>query len=485
MGQPDGFLNYNREMPEKRDPELRKQDFKEIYLPFSKDKTEQQAARCMDCGVPFCHKGCPLGNNIPAFNDAVNARDWEYAYELLHATNNFPEFTGRICPAPCESSCVLGINQPPVTIELIEQSIAEEAFKHGWVKPRIPELSTGKKVAVIGSGPAGLAAADQLNQAGHQVVVFEKDAYPGGLLRYGVPDFKLEKWVVERRIAVMKAEGIRFECGVEVGTDVTGAQLQAEYDAIVLCIGAMVPRDMPIEGRELDGIHFAMEYLTHQNQQVGGEIADLTTALDAHGKHVIVLGGGDTGSDCIGTANRQEALSVTQITWGNKPPESRAEHNPWPEWPMVLQTSTSHEEGCERAWNILTKAFVSDENGHIKALRTVEIEWGEGRKSYKEIPGTEQDLPCDLALIAVGFVHPLKDGLLAQLGVELTDRGRIVAEQLRTNVPGVFTAGDAHRGASLVVWAIAEGREAAREADLYLMGSSQLPSNYKARWVVA
>lgn len=484
MGKPDGFLQYHRELPEKRDPDQRKQDFKEIYLPFAETKTREQAARCMDCGVPFCHKGCPLGNNIPAFNDAVNQGDWALAFELLYATNNFPEFTGRICPAPCESSCVLGINQPPVTIELIEKSIAEQAFEAGLVKPRIPKSRTGKNVAVIGAGPAGMAAADQLNQAGHTVTVFERDAQPGGLLRYGVPDFKLEKWVVERRITLMEAEGISFQCNTEVGKDISGEALQAQYDAIVLCVGAMVPRDMPIEGRDLTGIHFAMDYLAHQNKQVGGELLVLDPALDAHAKHVIVLGGGDTGSDCIGTANRQEAASITQITWGNKPPSSRTEDNPWPEWPMVLQTSTSHEEGCERAWNILTKAFVDDGKGHIKALRTVQIEWTEGRKSYQEIPGTEEDLPCDMALIAVGFVHPQKEGLLQQLGVELGRRGNVQANRFQTTVPGVFAAGDAHRGASLVVWAIAEGREAAREADIYLMGRSQLPSNYQARWTV-
>lgn len=476
MGKPTGFIEYDRELPKSKAPDLRKQEFKEFYEPFGEDKTRQQAARCMDCGVPFCHHGCPLGNNIPEFNDAVYEEDWERAFEVLAATNNFPEFTGRICPAPCEGSCVLGINKPPVAIEHIEKSIAEKAFKLNLIRPYAPAQRTGKKVAVIGSGPAGMAAAVQLNQAGHWVTVYERDEKPGGLLRYGIPDFKLEKWVVERRIRVMEQEGIKFLCGVNVGVDVSTEQLQEEYDSILLCIGSLVPRDMPLAGREAKGIHFAMDYLALTNRKVSGHWQEKVADINATNQHVIVIGGGDTGSDCIGTANRQQAKSITQITWGPKPPTERTPDNPWPETPAILYTTSSHEEGCERDWNVLSKQFISDEHGHVKALRVVNIEWNPGRKGYKELPETERDLPCDLALIAVGFKHPERGGLLDSLGVEFDRRGNVKAKQYATTVPGVFAAGDARRGQSLVVWAISEGREAARAIDLHLMGRSELPS---------
>ncbi|GAB4427750.1 MAG: glutamate synthase subunit beta [Bacteroidia bacterium] len=454
-------------MPRTRAPQERVQDFKELYLPFSEEKVRTQAARCMDCGVPFCHHGCPLGNHIPEFNDAVYAGHWEEAYAILAETNDFPEFTGRICPAPCEGSCVLGINKPPVAIELIEKNIAERAFELGLVQVPRPQTRTGLRVAVIGSGPAGLAAAIHLNAYGHEVCVYERDEAPGGLLRYGIPDFKLEKWIVERRIRLMEEAGIVFRCGVEVGKDISGEALRSEYQAVILCAGATVPRDVPIPGRSLQGIHYAMDYLTEQNRRVSGQWQGAAAIL-ATDKHVIVIGGGDTGSDCIGTANRQGARSVTQITWGNRPPSTRPENNPWPQTPMVLYSTTSHEEGCARAWNILTKSFVDDGQGHVCGLEVVEIEWEEGRKAYHEIPGTQRVLPCDLALIAVGFSHPEQKGLAEQLGIGFDKRGNVATNKYHSTVPGVFAAGDMRRGQSLVVWAIAEGRQAAQEAHQWL-----------------
>ncbi|MDX2284043.1 MAG: glutamate synthase subunit beta [Bacteroidia bacterium] len=480
MGKPTGFLEYQRELPAARDPRERVRDFKEIYEAGSEEKTRQQAARCMDCGVPFCHNGCPLGNLIPDFNEAVQEGNWPLAYRILSSTNNFPEFTGRICPAPCESACVLGINKPAVTIEYIEKQIIEQAFSLGLVQAQPPAQRSGKRVAVIGSGPAGLAAADQLNRAGHQVTVFERDRYPGGLLRYGVPDFKLEKWVVERRVALLEAEGIEFRCGVQAGEAVTAADLRAQFDAVVLCTGATVPRGVSAPGSGLQGIHFAMEYLTRQNQLVSAERQDGMGHLDAAGKHVLVIGGGDTGSDCIGTANRQGAASVTQITWGPKPPLERGEEHPWPYWPATLQTTSSHEEGCDRKWSVLLKSFEGNAEGEVCGLRIAEIAWKNGRSSYEEIPGTERVLPCGLALIAVGFSHPEHAAWLEELGVRYDARGNIAAEGYEA-APGVFAAGDSRRGQSLVVWAISEGREAARAADLYLSGSSRLPSRTRAQ----
>jgi glutamate synthase (NADPH/NADH) small chain len=468
MGKPTGFMEFDRETPRTRPPQERVADYQEYYQPFPENKTREQAARCMDCGVPFCHHGCPLGNQIPEFNEAVYAGDWAGAYTLLSETNAFPEFTGRICPAPCEGSCVLGINKPPVSIEQIEKAIAEKAFELGLVQAQPPQTRTGRKVAIIGSGPAGMAAAVELNRAGHLVTVFERDEAPGGLLRFGIPDFKLEKNIVERRIALMEAEGIEFRCGVTVGEDVTVEALHADYDALLLAGGATVPREMPIPGRDLPGVHLAMDYLTEQNRRVSGLLPEGPATIDAAGKRVLVIGGGDTGSDCIGTANRQGAESITQITWGPRPPLARSPENPWPEWPMTLSVTASHEEGCERDWSILSKAFLADEEGKLRALEIVKVEWEDGRRSYREIPGSREELPCELALIAVGFAKPEADHLLAPLGVKLDRRGNVVTQGFHSVVPGAFAAGDMRRGQSLVVWAIAEGRDAGREMHAWL-----------------
>ncbi|MCB0555781.1 MAG: glutamate synthase subunit beta [Phaeodactylibacter sp.] len=477
MADPKGFLKYTRELPKARKPKERIKDYKEIYEDFNSKKTAQQAARCMDCGVPFCHSGCPLGNIIPEFNDAVYQEDWRLAIEILSSTNNFPEFTGRICPAPCEAACVLGINQPAVAIEHIEKSIAEEAFEKGYIRPQPPTIRTGKKVAVVGSGPSGLAAAAQLNKAGHLVTVFERNDRIGGLLRYGIPDFKLEKWVVERRVALMEAEGVRFRTNANVGENVDPKQLMEDFDAIVLCGGSTVPRDLNIPGRELEGVHFAMEFLEQNNRRVAGEHILEESIVMATGKNVLVIGGGDTGADCVGTSNRHKAKSVTQIELLAKPPEKR-DPTTWPNWPMVLRTSSSHDEGCEREWAILTKEFIGDKNGKLKAVKLVDIEWVKdqktGRYGFKEVEGTERHLPCELALLAVGFLHPQFSGMLEKLGVEVDERGNVRDERYRTSVDKVFAAGDMRRGQSLVVWAISEGREAARAVDEYLMGSSVL-----------
>ncbi|WKN32710.1 glutamate synthase subunit beta [Porifericola rhodea] len=479
MGKPTGFKEYNRELPQTRDPKERINDYNELYVEFSEEKTQQQAARCMDCGIPFCHNGCPLGNNIPEFNDAAYQGNWKLAIEILQSTNNFPEFTGRICPAPCEASCVLGINKPPVAIEHIEKTIAEKAFELGYIKANPPKERTGKKVAVIGSGPAGLGAAAQLNKAGHWVTVFEKDKYVGGLLRYGIPDFKLEKRVIERRVKVMEEEGVQFKTETHVGKDITAEELDKEFDAILFCTGAGVPRDLPIPGRDLKGIHFAMEFLTQQNRRVSGEAFTENNEISATDKNVFVIGGGDTGSDCVGTSNRHRAKSVTQIELMSKPPTERGENDPWPLWPMILRTSSSHEEGVNRDWAILTKEFLGDEEGNLRAVKVVKIEWKvneEGRTYFEEIPGTEKEMPCELALLAIGFMHTDPTGAIEQLALELDSRGNIQAEEgkYQTSNPKVFAAGDARRGQSLVVWAISEGREAARAVDLHLMGHSEL-----------
>jgi len=477
MGKPTGFLEFDRELPGKRDPKSRINDFKELYLDFEDEKTKQQAARCMDCGIPFCHSGCPLGNIIPEFNDAVYHEDWELAIDILQSTNNFPEFTGRICPAPCEASCVLGINKPPVAIEHIEKMIIEKAYSLGLVKPNIPKYRTGKKVVVVGSGPAGLAAADQLNKAGHSVIVFERNDRIGGLLRYGIPDFKMEKHIIDRRLEIMKAEGIVFKTGVNVGVNQKFYSLIHEVDAVVLCGGATKPRELNIRGRKLNGIHFAMDFLKQQNQRVAGDVIPEEKSISAKGKHVIVIGGGDTGSDCVGTSNRHGAASVTQIELLGKPPDGRSENDPWPKYPMILRTSTSHEEGVDRQWSILTKEFMSDANGNVKALKVVDIKWDigySGKPEFKEVEGTERDLPCDLALLAIGFVHGETDDIRGKIDVELDSRGNINTNNYQTNIPNVFAAGDMRRGQSLVVWAIAEGREAARAVDKYLMNESML-----------
>jgi glutamate synthase (NADPH/NADH) small chain len=475
MGQQDGFLKFDRELPGSRSPKKRVEDFKEIYQPFPEVKTKKQAARCMDCGIPFCHSGCPLGNIIPEFNDAVYRENWEEAAEILYSTNNFPEFTGRICPAPCEASCVLGINKPAVAIEHIEKTIAEKAYELGYIKPNPPKERTGKKVAVIGSGPAGLAAADQLNKAGHWVTVFERETRIGGLLRYGIPDFKLEKQYVERRINIMDEEGVRFKVNAEVGKNINPDMLKEDFNSIVICTGSTVPRDLPIPGRELKGIHFAMDFLTMQNKEVAGD--SIENKISAQGKNVVVIGGGDTGSDCIGTSHRQHAASVLQLELMPKPPQNRGESDPWPLWPMTLRTSSSHEEGGERKWGVLTKEFKGNEKGELTHITLVDIEWVNqgGRQNMQEIQGTERDVPCELALLAIGFTHP-ENHLLDSLGVHKTQSGTVEANDYKTNVDNIFTAGDARRGQSLVVWAISEGREAAREVDQYLMGKTELPA---------
>lgn len=489
MGKPTGFLEFGRELPARRAPEERIKDYNEFVALFSEQQLNQQAARCMDCGVPFCHNGCPLGNVIPEFNDAVYRKQWQEAYEILVSTNNFPEFTGRICPAPCESACVLGINQPAITIEEIERHIIEIAFEKGLVQPRTPLVRTGKKVAIIGSGPAGLAAAAQLNYAGHLVTVYERDDAPGGLLRYGIPDFKLEKWVVDRRIELLKEEGVLFICGAHVGVNVHISDLLREYHALVLATGSTVPRDLNIPGRHLKGVHFAMEFLKQQNKRVAGRDPLANASIESNifaedllatGKNVVVIGGGDTGSDCVGTSNRHGALSVTQFELLPKPPESRTSAMPWPTFPMVLKTTSSHEEGVERKWAIATKEFLGDGEGNLTGLVVVDLEWalsGDGLPArFVEVPGSERVIPCELALLAMGFVHAQHSGLLTQLEIDLDERGNVKAPErtYQTNIPKIFTAGDARRGQSLVVWAISEGRECARKVDEYLMADSCL-----------
>ena len=484
MGKPTGFLEKTRQLPDNLDPKERVQNYKEFVEKPSDKLINEQASRCMDCGVPFCHNGCPLGNIIPEFNDAVFNENWKDAYEILTSTNNFPEFTGRICPAPCEKACVLGINQPPVAIEFIEKSIAEHAFENNIVSPRTPQKRTGKKVAVIGSGPAGLACAEQLNSAGHEITVFERAEEAGGLLRFGIPDFKLDKSVVQRRVEVMKAAGITFKLGVNVGVDVTADELNNDYDAIALCVGSTVPRDIPIPGRELDGVHFAMDFLSQNNTRVAGKTelknhkGELVEEVLATGKNVVVIGGGDTGSDCVGTSNRHGAKSITQIELLSKPPLERSEQTPWPMWPMQLRTSSSHEEGCERRYALFTKEFIGDENGKLKAVKLAEMGWSDpepGKKpAWVEQPGTDQEIPCELALLAIGFLNPQHEGLLDALGVDYTERGNVSDNKYKTSAENVFVAGDARRGQSLVVWAISEGRECAYYLDEYLMGESTL-----------
>jgi glutamate synthase (NADPH) small chain len=494
MGKPTGFLEFTRELPSKRSVEERVNDYNEFVNSYTDEKLNQQSGRCMNCGVPFCHNGCPLGNVIPEFNDAVYRREWREAYEILTATNNFPEFTGRICPAPCESACVLGINQPAVAIEEIEKHIIEIAFDKGFVKAQVPNVRTGKKVAVIGSGPAGLAAAAQLNYAGHYVMVFERDDLPGGLLRYGIPDFKLEKWVVERRIKLMEDEGVVFKCNANVGVNISVGELLREFNAIVLACGSTVPRDLKIEGRELNGVHFAMDFLKQQNKRVAGISPTLSEGLKdnvlyqnifATDKHVVVIGGGDTGSDCVGTSNRHKAKSITQFELMPEPPKNRTAYMPWPTYPMLYKTTSSHEEGVERQFAVNTKKFIGDENGNLKALQIVELEWqaaADGRPaSFVEKPETTKEIPCELVLLAMGFLHPQHAGLIEQLEIELDEKGNVRATEkdYQTNMAKVFAAGDVRRGQSLVVWAISEGRECARKVDEFLMGSSVLEAKDK------
>ena len=479
MAKTTGFLEFTRELPEKRAVQERIHDYKEFVQRFSDEKLNQQSARCMDCGIPFCHHGCPLGNFIPDFNDAVYKQNWQEAYNILSSTNNFPEFTGRVCPAPCESACVLGINQPAITIEEIEKHIIEIAFEKGFVKPHQPAYRSGKKIAIVGSGPAGLAAAAQLNYAGHSVTVFERDDAAGGLLRYGIPDFKLEKWVVDRRLALMEEEGVVFRCNANIGVDVKINDLLREYHAVVLAGGSTIARDLKVPGRELKGIHFAMEFLKQQNKRVSNCKLNEENIL-ANNKNVIVIGGGDTGSDCIGTSNRQKAKSITQFELLPKPPAERTNQMPWPAYPVLMKSTSSHEEGADRKWAIATKEFIGDENGNLKALKVVDLEWNyneEGRAAqFVEVAGTERELPCELALLAMGFVHPQHEGLINELGVELDERGNVKASEknYQTSISKIFTAGDMRRGQSLVVWAISEGRECARKVDEYLMGRSFL-----------
>lgn len=482
MGKVTGFMEFDRSGPDRRPPSERIGDYREYYHRWSDQQATEQGGRCMDCAVPFCHMGCPLGNVIPDFNHQVYLGNWERALEVLLSTNNFPEFTGRICPAPCEASCVLSINADPVTIEYIEKEISDRGFEQGWIKPMPPQTRTGKTVAVVGSGPSGLAAAQQLNRAGHTVTVLERADYIGGLLMLGIPDFKLEKSVVKRRVELMEAEGIEFRTGVNVGVNYPTDQLLREFDAVCLTGGSTQARDLDVPGRDLDGVHFAMEYLPQQNRTLAGE--SVNDQISAEGKRVIILGGGDTGADCLGTAHRQGAEIVHQFELLPEPPETRADDNPWPNWPMILRTSGAHEEGGIRDYNILTKSL-SGENGQVNRLNAVRVDWtrGEsGRFQMSEVPGSEFSVDADLVLLAMGFLHPEHGGMLEQLGVELDARGNVqVDENKMTSVPGVFAGGDMVRGQSLVVWAIAEGRDVALGIDRYLSsGVSHLPRSTAA-----
>ncbi|WP_130177437.1 glutamate synthase subunit beta [Cryobacterium sp. SO1] len=477
MADPKGFLKATeRELPARRPVSIRLMDWKEVYEAGDSAVLKRQAGRCMDCGVPFCHQGCPLGNLIPEWNDLTWRDEGRQAIERLHATNNFPEFTGRLCPAPCESACVLSINQPAVTIKQVEVSIIDQAFAEGWVTPQPPGRLTGKTIAVVGSGPAGLAAAQQLTRAGHTVAVFERDDRIGGLLRYGIPDFKMEKKHLDGRLAQMTAEGTRFRAGVTIGVDITWADLRARYDAVVVATGAMVPRDLPIPGRDLPGVHFAMEYLVQQNKVGAGDTVD--NQIIAEGKHVVVLGGGDTGADCIGTAHRQLAASVTNLAIGKQPGDSRPEHQPWPMSPTLFEVSSAHEEGGTREYLASTIEFLANDAGEVRAIRVAETEYLDGRRVPKA--GTEREIPADLVLLALGFTGPDTAELTQQLHVPLDDRSNVVRDSdYQTSHEGVFVAGDAGRGQSLIVWAIAEGRAAAAAVDRYLEGETQLPAPVK------
>lgn len=478
MGKPTGFLEFERELPQKKVASVRIQNNKEFVLNEEfNEKIIEQSARCMDCGVPFCHSGCPLGNVIPEFNDAVYRQSDEEAWQILSATNNFPEFTGRVCPAPCESACVLGINQQPITICNIEKTIAETAYQKGYVKAKTPRARTEKKVAVIGSGPAGLAAAEQLNSAGHDVTVFERDEKIGGLLRFGIPDFKIASRIIDRKIALMEEAGIEFKVNAHVGVNINAHQIRQDFDVLLLTGGATVARDLPIPGRDLKGVHFAMAFLA-QNNRRANDWPLKTDPIDANAQHVVVIGGGDTGSDCVGTSNRHGAKSITQVEIMPVPPKDRTADMPWPHYPSIMRTSSSHEEGGTRHWNILTKAFIGDENGHLKALRIVDIKWRETKKGqrprFDEIEHSEREIPCDLAFLAMGFLHPEPHGMLAQLDIALDKTGNVSTQNFKTNQKGVFAAGDMRTGQSLVVRCISEGRECARAIDAYLMGDSNL-----------
>jgi glutamate synthase (NADPH/NADH) small chain len=473
VGDPKGFLTTPRETPGRRPVDVRILDWREVYEPMAPGAVQAQAGRCMDCGIPFCHSGCPLGNLIPEWNDLTYRNDWAAAIERLHATNNFPEFTGRLCPAPCETACVLGINADPVTIKQVEVSIIDRAWADGLVRPQPPPRLSGRTVAVVGSGPAGLAAAQQLTRAGHTVAVLERADRVGGLLRYGIPEFKMEKQHLDRRLDQMRAEGTTFRAGVNVGVDITGTDLRKRYDAVVIATGATRWRGLEVPGADLAGIHQAMEYLPLSNQVQEGDL--VTTPVDAAGRHVVILGGGDTGADCLGTAHRQGAASVTQLEIMPRPPDERPGSQPWPTYPMVMRTSGAHEEGGERVFAVSTQRFLGDESGRVRALQVVEVELVDGR--FAEVPGTEQEIPADLVLLAMGFVGPETEGLLEQLGVDIDARGNIVRDgDFATTVDGVFVAGDAGRGQSLIVWAIAEGRSCAAGVDRWLTGGTNLPA---------
>ena len=473
MGETTGFLKRTRELPPRRAVEVRLKDWKEVYEEFPEDTLRGQAGRCMDCGIPFCNEGCPLGNLIPDWNDLVYRDQWKEAIERLHATNNFPEFTGRLCPAPCESSCVLGINQPAVTIKQVEVEIIDRAFKEGWVEPMISPVKTGKRIAIVGSGPAGLAAAQQLTRAGHDVEVLERDDRIGGLLRYGIPEFKMEKHHVDRRLAQMEAEGTTFRVNARVGDNVSIAELTSSCDAVVLACGATQWRDLPAPGRDLSGIYQAMEYLPPANRVQLGDMEQ--SPIDVAGKHVVIIGGGDTGADCLGTAHRQGAASVTQLEIMPRPPEDRANTNPWPQYSFIYRVSSAHEEGGERVYSVNTECFVDDGQGRVSALRIHEVQMVDGK--FEKIEGTDRELPADFVFLAMGFVGPEKGDWLTELGVEFDPRGNVVRDQnYMTNVPGVYVAGDMGRGQSLIVWAIAEGRSAAAAVDAQLMERTDLPA---------
>jgi glutamate synthase (NADPH) small chain len=504
MGKPSGFMEFGRQLPRRRPVRVRLRDWREVYEPFPAAAAQEQGARCMDCGIPFCHEGCPLGNLIPEWNDLVWRDDWSNAIERLHATNNFPEFTGRLCPAPCEAACVLGINSDPVTIERIEYEIAERAWNEGWVTRQLPRERTGKRVAIVGSGPAGLACAQQLTRAGHEVVVFERAEKPGGLLRYGIPEFKMEKRVLDRRLAQLTSEGVQFRCSTLVGQTgdaapvdslepglqrglgtanapdlevVSANELRQEFDALVLAGGATVPRDLTVPGRELDGVHFAMEYLKPANLVREGLLE--ASPIDAHGKHVIIIGGGDTGADCLGTAHRQGAASVVQLEILAEPPELRNQRNPWPTWPVILRSSAAHEEGGKRMFAVSTTELVDDGNGRVAALagHEVEVSMQDGRATFTPVPDTGFELPCELVLLALGFTGAERHGVVGELGIEIARNGTVAADaSWSTSVDGVFVCGDMTRGQSLIVWAIAEGRSAAADVDRWLMGDTALPA---------
>ncbi len=473
MGEPTGFLKHGRVTPARRPVPVRIRDWQEVYEDFAPDTLRAQASRCMDCGIPFCNDGCPLGNLIPDWNDLVYRDNWREAIDRLHATNNFPEFTGRLCPAPCESACVLGINQDPVTIKQVEVEIVDRAWAQGWVTPMPPSVRTGRRVAVVGSGPSGLAASQQLARAGHDVVCFERADRIGGLLRYGIPEFKMEKRHLERRMTQMEAEGVEFRTGVNVGVDVGADEIRAGFDAVVLAGGATAWRDLPIPGRDLTGVYQAMEYLPLSNRVQEGDTTE--PAITAAGKRVVIIGGGDTGADCLGTAIRQGAVTVHQFEIMPRPPDSRADSTPWPTWPLMFRTSSAHEEGCERVFSVNTECFVGDEGGTLRALRGHEVTMVDGR--FQKVEGTDFDVECELVLLAMGFVGPQRAGLVEDLGLELTPRGNVARdEHWATNVAGVFVCGDMGRGQSLVVWAIAEGRSCAAAVDRHLSGATDLPA---------